>query len=140
VTSVVIADRPPTIDEYRRLCTAVGWDSVVNVAAAPAALASSLAACVALDADRAIGMARLVGDGAIYFYVQDVAVLPSHHGQGVGGMLLRHLMEWLSCNAPDRAFVGLFAAAGTEDFFRREGFEVHQGLVGMFRVTPIDVG
>lgn len=139
-SSVLIVDRVPTIDEYRMLCASVGWESVIDVAQAPAALASSLVACVALDDGRVVGMARLVGDGSIYFYVQDVAVLPSHQGRGVGGMLLRRLMDWLSHNAPDKAFVGLFAAAGTEGFYRREGFEAHTGLVGLFRVTPIDAG
>lgn len=137
MAEIVVSDRPPTTEEYRALCTAVGWEPVMNFEAAGAALAASLAACVALDGDRVVGMARLVGDGSIYFYIQDVAVLPSHQGRGVGALLLRRLMRWLAENAPDRAFVGLFAASGTEAFYRREGFARHDGLVGMFRVTPV---
>ncbi len=49
---------------------------------------------------------------------------------------LRRLMTWLAANAPERAFVGLFAASVTA-FYRREGFAVHDGLVGMFTVTPV---
>lgn len=47
-------------------------------------------------------------------------------------------VEWLAGHAPPQAFVGLFAAAGTEAFYRRFGFEVHAGLTGMFRTTPIE--
>ena len=106
-----IEARPPTPEEYRRLCTAVGWEPVINFDAAEASLERSLFCCVALDGDEAVGMGRVVGDGAIYFYVQDVAV------------------------APPQAFVGLFAAAGTEPFYRRFGFEAHAGLTGMFQTT-----
>jgi GNAT superfamily N-acetyltransferase len=122
------------------LCEAVGWTSVMNLDAAPAALAASLCGCVALVGDEVVGMARLVGDGAIFFYVQDVAVLPSHQGMGVGAQLLRRLLEWLEEHAPDRAFVGVFAAAGTEPFYGREGFEMHAELVGMFRVLGASPG
>lgn len=130
-----IEARPPTPEEYRRLCTAVGWEPVINFDAAEASLERSLFCCVALDGDEAVGMGRVVGDGAIYFYVQDVAVAPPHQGHGLGGQILASLVEWIRAQAPPQAFVGLFAAAGTEPFYRRFGFEAHAGLTGMFQTT-----
>ena len=133
--TAAVEHRLPTLDEYRRLCGAVGWEAVINFDAAAASLARSLHGVVALDGGETVGMARVVGDGSLYFYVQDVAVLPSHQGRGIGGALLAALDAWIDEAAPDRAFVGLFAAAGTEPYYRRFRYERHEALTGMFRVV-----
>lgn len=130
-----LAARLPTIDEYRTICTAVGWQDVMNFGAAPASLVRSVHAVVVEHHGAAVGMGRLVGDGAIYLYVQDVAVLPEHQGRGVGGLIVAELVAWARHHAPDRAFLGLFAAGGTDRFYRRHGFERHEALEGMFQVV-----
>lgn len=127
--------RTPTAEEYRALCTAVGWQEVMNFAAAEAALRHGLHAVVVERDGRAIGMGRVVGDGAIYFYVQDVVVEPVHQGRGVGPRIVAALVDWVHAHAPDRAFLGVFAAPGTEGFYRRHGFERQGGLTGMFQVV-----
>lgn len=128
--------RAPTFDEYHEVCRAVGWEQVINFEAARISLAASIHSVVALDGKRVVGMGRIVGDGAVYFYVQDVAVHPEHQGRGLGARILGELVEWARANAPEQAFVGLFAVAGTERFYRRFGFEAHAGMTGMFQVTP----
>jgi GNAT superfamily N-acetyltransferase len=133
--NVTLVDRLPTPEEYRALCTAVGWGEVIDFAAAPASLAGSLFGVVALEEGRTIGMGRLVGDGAIYFYVQDVAVDPAHQGRGVGTAILARLVDHATAAATNEAFVGLFAAAGSERLYRAHGFERHDGMTGMFRVV-----
>ena len=133
-----LVPRPPTAEEYRALCTAVGWQEVMNLSAAEAALGHGLHAVVVERGGRAIGMGRVVGDGAIYFYVQDVAVEPTHQGRGVGERIVASLVDWVRARAPDRAFLGVFAAAGTEGFYGRHGFERHDGLTGLFQVVRRD--
>lgn len=130
-----LVPRTPTAAEYRALCTAVGWQEVMNLAAADAALRHGLHAVVVERDGRAIGMGRVVGDGAIYFYVQDVAVEPAHQGRGVGQRIVAALVDWVRAHAPDRAFLGVFAVAGTEAFYGRHGFERHDGLTGLFQVV-----
>jgi len=83
-----IHSRTPTRDEYKRLCEAVGWGTVMNFDAATEALPRSLFAVVAVADGKAVGMGRIVGDGAIFFYVQDIAVLPQWQGRGVGKAIL----------------------------------------------------
>jgi GNAT superfamily N-acetyltransferase len=131
-----LEERTPTPDEYRRICCAVGWEAAMNFDAAPAAVERSLHAVVALAGETAVGMGRIVGDGSIYFYVQDVAVVPEHQGNGLGATIVGALVDWVRANAPAQAFLGVFAAAGTEPFYRRLGFEAHAGLTGMFQTTP----
>jgi GNAT superfamily N-acetyltransferase len=125
----------PTTAEYCAICTAVGWQDVMNFGAAPAALRRSVYAVVVEHGGSAVGMGRLVGDGAIYFYVQDAAVLPEHQGRGIGRMVVDELVAWARRHAPDRAFLGLFAAAGTDPFYHRHGFERHDDLEGMYQVV-----
>jgi ribosomal protein S18 acetylase RimI-like enzyme len=90
-----LIERIPTLDEYRALCTAVGWEAVINFEAAKDALPNSLYGVVVVHQGRTIGMGRVVGDGAIYYYLQDIAVLPEHQGRGVGHMIIQQLYRRL---------------------------------------------
>lgn len=132
-----VLERVATHAEYVTLCTAVGWQDVMNFEAAQQALPKSLYGVVVQSNNETIGMGRLVGDGAIFYYVQDIAVLPDYQRQGVGSLILEALMTYIRENAPAKAFVGLFAAHGSEDFYRHFGFDIHEGLRGMFTVTPL---
>jgi GNAT superfamily N-acetyltransferase len=132
-----IVERVPTFQEYRDLCTAVGWAGVINFEAARTALPNSLYGVVAMHDTRAVGMGRVVGDGAIFYYIQDVAVHPEHQGQGVGKLLLQQLVGYIKCTAPERAFLGLFAASGTQHFYEQFGFRAWPEMTGMFQVVPV---
>ncbi len=133
--NVVLHDRMPTIDEYRDLCTAVGWAPVLNFDAAPASLARSLLGVVATLHGRTVGMGRVVGDGAIYHYVQDVVVHPDLQKRGIGDAIVARLVARIHEQAPERAFIGVFAATGTQPFYERHGFIEHEALLGMFQVV-----
>jgi GNAT superfamily N-acetyltransferase len=110
---------------------------VINFDAAAESLRESRCAFVAVSEGETVGMGRIVGDGAIYFYVQDVAVLRAYQGRGIGSQILTALVGWVARNAPEKAFVGLFTVPGTEPFYRGFGFEAHAWMTGMFQVTPI---
>ncbi|MED1425669.1 GNAT family N-acetyltransferase, partial [Bacillus altitudinis] len=64
------------------------------------------------DNNQIIGMGRIVGDGAIYFYIQDIVVHPEYQKNGIGKKIMNTLVEYLNQNAPDKAFIGLFASQG----------------------------
>ena len=127
--------RTPTIEEYTKLCCAVGWGDIMNFEAATDAIPRSLYAVVVEEDGEAIGTGRIVGDGHIFFYIQDVVVLPDWQGKGIGNMILTALVEWVEANAPDKSFLGLFAIKDTEPFYERFGFAVHEFAVGMYRVV-----
>lgn len=132
-----VEQRTPTIDEYRALCTAVGWAEVMNFEAAEVGLPRSLAGVVATYHGKAVGMGRIVGDGAIYFYLQDIAVSPEHQGKGVGKAVVAGLLDFVRTNAPDRAFVGLFATTEGKELYERFGFARYDEMTGMFQTTPL---
>ncbi|WP_442603116.1 GNAT family N-acetyltransferase [Paenibacillus sp. KN14-4R] len=126
--------RMPTIAEYRNLCNAVGWKDYMNFDVAEESLNQSLFGVVVQYKDEIVGMGRVIGDGKIYFYIQDVAVIPEHQNKGIGNIILKAITEFLKENAPEKSFVGLFAAAGKESFYNKYGFNKHNGMTGMFGV------
>ena len=128
-----IVDRMPTPAEHRRLSEAVGWAASFDWQTMPASLAGSLAGVVAERDGEVVGMGRLVGDGVLYFYVQDVAVLPELQGQGIGRALLDRLLDHVRRLAPAQAFVGLFATPEAVAVYASRGFTAGD-MQGMFRV------
>jgi putative acetyltransferase len=42
-------------------------------------------------------MGRLVGDGAMYWYLQEIVVLPKYQRQGIGAQLLEFAKEKYDC-------------------------------------------
>ena len=125
----------PTLSEYIKICSAVGWQDYMNFEVAESSLKQSLFGVVVECDDEAIGMGRVVGDGKIYFYIQDIAVIPIHQKKGIGNMIMAAITEYIRLNAPEKAFVGLFAAMGKEPFYNRYGFNAHDGMTGMFGVV-----
>lgn len=127
--------RVPTPAEHRLLAESVGWHHAFAWEAMPASLSASVAGVVVLYDGRPVGMGRVVGDGAFYFYVQDVVVAPEHQGNGIGTVIVESLLEQVEAVAPPRSFVGLFAAGRAASLYERAGFAVPPGMTGMFRVV-----
>lgn len=126
--------RLPTVKEYQKLRATTGWshlpDKVVAIA-----LANSLFSVCVIQHDSIIGTGRIIGDGALYFYIQDVIVLPQFQKSGVGTQIMNELEAWLTENAPQNAFIGLMAAVGVKRFYRKFGYvERDREKPGMFKI------
>lgn len=133
-SEIRIEHRLPTPDEHRRLAESVGWGHAFNWAALHASLEASLAGVVAHVEDEVVGMGRLVGDGAMYFYIQDVAVDPTYQGRGVGHMVVEALLQHIRDTASGPVFVGLFATDAALPLYERNGFS-RGDMTGMFRIV-----
>ncbi|TMU87256.1 GNAT family N-acetyltransferase [Bacillus sp. BHET2] len=125
----------PTIDEYIDLCTSVGWKDFMNFDVAEISIRNSVFSVIVKENHNIIGMGRIVGDGAIYFYIQDIVVHPEYQGRGIGKDIMSALMEYLEENAPEKAFIGLFASKGKEEFYEKYDFNDYSpNMTGMFKV------
>lgn len=131
----ILHRRMPTLEEYKAVCHAVGWTEFINFDVAEQSLKHSLFGVVVQHHDSVIGMGRIIGDGNIYYYIQDIAVVPEHQNKGIGTMIMDAITEFLKEHAPDKSFVGLFSAQGKEEFYRKYGFNNHAGMTGMFGVV-----
>lgn len=90
------------------------------------ALQNDLYHVAAVSDGKVIGMGRLVGDGAMYWYLQEIIVLPKYQGQGIGKRIVNKLLEHVRNTAiPGTGVeVGLTAVKGKEPFYEKFGFSL----------------
>ena len=108
--------------EFMRIREELGFPAVTFAAAARALRDDLFDVVVLLDGETPVACCRIIGDGALTFYVQDLLVVPKMQRKGVGTKVMGLVLGHLGTIAPPGAFVGLMAAPGTESFFARNGF------------------
>jgi len=118
---VILVDRAPSAREYLDLREAVGWHGFSTEVVSPAMGCSLFAVC-AEHGGKAVGCGRVVGDGGVYFYVQDILVHPDFQRRGLGGAIMARVRDYLDAAAGPGAFIGLMSAPGLERFYARYGF------------------
>ena len=94
------------------------------------ALENNLCDVIAVCNDEVIGMGRLVGDGVMYWYLQEIIVLPEFQGKGIGTRIVDRLLEYIKDNTTPGTFVsiGLTAATGKDTFYEKFGFSKSLGM------------
>lgn len=120
---VEIIIRKPTVEEYGRLRKACDWP-VPDAAVCETALRGSLFGVVAVLKGQTVGMGRVVGDGALWNYIQDIIVLPELQRKGMGKRLMDAIMAELAKTVGPNSIVALISAPGKVPFYERFGFEV----------------
>jgi GNAT superfamily N-acetyltransferase len=126
----------PNPADYNRLRLAVGWGKYDESVIAKA-LPNTLYCVCAFADEKMIGMARVVGDAGLVFYIQDVIVLPEYQGQGIGTQLMDTLMGFIRAHAHHNTIIGLMAATGKEAFYQKYGFIVRPNEIygaGMIQI------
>lgn len=131
---ITIEDRVATAGEHRAIAESVGWAEAFDWQTLPLSLDGSLSGVVAVVDGQAVGMGRLVGDGAKYFYIQDVAVIPQYQGHGVGKAIIDRLLVHVAQSAPSTAFVGLFSTEQAKEVYSGRAFAAGD-MAGMFRLV-----
>ncbi len=95
----------------------------------PEILHGSLLAAAAFADGELIGFGRALGDGRSDAFLQDVAVVPAWRKRGVGRKVVAHLIAELRARGVD--WIGLIAAPGKAEFYRRLGFAELPGHIPM---------
>lgn len=111
---------PEDINYFRR---SVGWYEF-SERQLSCVKANSLCALTALDGDKEVASARLVGDGGYQFFISDVIVLPEYQRQGIGKKMLHILMDFALSKAEDgeTIMLNLMSAKDKEPFYEKLGF------------------
>lgn len=94
------------------------------------ALSNNLFDVIAVSNNKVIGMGRLVGDGVMYWYLQEIIVLPEFQGNGIGTHIVNRLLEFIGDNTIPGTFtsIGLTAAEGKDTFYEKFGFSKSLGM------------
>ncbi|HWA91893.1 MAG TPA: GNAT family N-acetyltransferase [Rhizomicrobium sp.] len=112
----------PSPAEYIALRAAMGWGAVDEATAAQTLAAASFTLCLRDDAGALAGLARVMGDGVLYFFLADLIVAPGWRGGGHGDTLMRAVVGHFDRAAQPGATITLVAMAGREAFYERFGF------------------
>ena len=120
--NIRIEYRKISVEEYQCLRETTDWfqleDHVVEKS-----LNNDLFSICVFDGDRLVGMGRLVGDGAIYFYIQDIIVTPDYQNRGIGTIIMNEIESYLEINTYNNSFIGLMAADGVQGFYHKFGYK-----------------
>jgi ribosomal protein S18 acetylase RimI-like enzyme len=119
---VKIEYRLATFSEYTKLRGSVGKRET-DENATDTSLKNSLFSVVAVEHDTVIGFGRVIGNGGLYFYIQDVIVHPEFQNKGFGKSLMKELMGFIMANAKYSAVIGLMAAKGLKKYYEPFGFK-----------------
>lgn len=111
------------VETYLGLRSQVQWKPL-HREQAEAALKNSLFIVTAYLENACVGMGRLVGDGAVICYVQDLIVLPAAQGRGIGSKILTALKEKAEELRMEHTemMLCLMCAKGRELFYEAHGF------------------
>ncbi len=121
---VTLIENDITVEEYLYLRKKVGW-AELGYDQAGMALNNSIIIVKALDrAGKLVGMGRMVGDGAVICYIQDLIVIPCAQGKGIGSMIIKRLKEYaLSIKQENTTMMlCLMCAKGREAFYEKHDF------------------
>lgn len=112
-------------EDFVRLRMETGF-AEVPVEHARKALQNGLINVSAIYKGGLVGMGRLVGDGAMYWYLQEVIILPEFQRNGIGTMIVNHLVDYAKANSVTGNFttIGGVSAKGKEGFYEKMGFDI----------------
>ena len=116
-------EEKPDIKDYLELRKSVGFHDL-SPKQAEIALDNALKIVAAYDGNEIVGMGRLVGDGAVICYIQDIMIRQDHRGCGIGAYIIKRLVEYTEeITLPGtKMMLGLMSKKGSESFYEKFGF------------------
>jgi GNAT superfamily N-acetyltransferase len=117
----VFNEEIPSRTKYNELREIVGWGALDNESVEKS-LPRSVYAVTARFNGEIIGFARVIGDGSLCFYIQEIIVHPEHQKRGIANTFMKYIIEYLNKNAIKRSYIGVFAGKGLEKFYKKYGF------------------
>lgn len=121
---ITLVENEISLEEYLTLREKVGWKKLTDKQATQA-LANCLYKVKAVDEDgQVVGMGRVVGDGAVVCYIQDLIVIPQVQKRGIGSMLIQKLKAYVEAIREEGSIMMLclMCAKGREPFYEKHGF------------------
>ena len=126
MVNIEIHDNRLSAEDFLRLWAGAGWGEL-HGDMVQTALEGSYATFSAEHNGCVVAMARLLGDGAMAFFLKDFVVAPDFQGKGIGHALLAHIEEYIRSQLKPgwTGYLQLVSAKGKEGFYLKEGYAVH---------------
>lgn len=113
-----------SVEEYFYLRDKVNWKRLTQ-RQAELALKNCLFNVKAVDENgNVVGMGRIVGDGAVISYIQDLIVVPEAQGKKTGSLIIQRLIDYVKSIREEEStmMLCLMCAKGREPFYIKHGF------------------
>lgn len=120
--TVEIVHRAPTVEEFAAITSAVGFKPHPEEAIARGLANSFCSVCAVVDG-RAVGVGRIVGDGALSFCLTGVMVIPDHQRRGIGTRIVAALIDRMKEVPYTNTLIEALPLPGLEAFYGRFGFK-----------------
>jgi len=121
VPEVSIVERCPTVEEFAAITAAIGFKPHSPEAIA-IGLANTLYGACAIADGETIGIGRVVGDGAMDFYLTGIMVVPAWQRRGVGTRIVAALVDRVRQVPYPNALLEALPLPGLDTFYARFGF------------------
>lgn len=122
----IILDNQLQAEDFIRLFASAGWGELPQDLV-ELSLANSYATFPVKKENKVIAMARLLGDGAMSFFLKDLVVAPEYQRTGIGSRLLTHVEEYIRTQLKSgwEGYLQLVSAKGKEAFYQKMGYATH---------------
>lgn len=87
---------------------------------------------IATEDEKIVGMGRAISDHASDSYIQDLTVINSYRGKGIGAEILKRLIARLEEDGIK--WIGLIAEGNSDDFYSHFGFKKMPESMPMLRI------
>lgn len=119
--NIKLVNTAPPLSEFIEFRANCGWGRL-SPKVAKKTLEGGLVNITAFDQNNVAGFGRIIGDGAIYFYVQDLIVGDPYRGKGLGADIMNQLIDQVRRIASPGASLGLMSVLDKEEFYKQFGF------------------
>lgn len=121
------------INQIVNLYRMAGWwaDDVDDPSQIDRIVSGSHCFAIATIDDKIIGIGRAISDKISDAYIQDITVDESYRGQGIASRIIDELVKKL--HEDGLYWIGLIAERGTQEFYKRLGFETMPNAAPMLR-------
>ncbi len=120
---IIIKQDALNLEIYKTMRKCVGWRDLSELQMEKG-IKNCLTNFVAFCDGQPIGMGRVVGDGAIICYIQELIVHPDFQRMGIGKMLMEKLVSYVESITEEGTvmMLCLMCAKGREKFYEKSGF------------------
>ncbi len=117
----IIKEKIPSVNDFNNLRELVGWGKVDEKLSEKGLKNSLYSLCLYIN-NEIIGICRLVGDGYLKVYVEELIIHPEYQKKGFGTLIMNKIVDYIDKNYKKGCSIGLFAAKGLEKFYNRFNF------------------
>ncbi len=117
-----------TAEEFIELLRSTHRAVIPTLEQARLGMANTLFRVSVFDGDRIVGMARVIGDLGLDYYIKDVNVRPEYQGKGIGRMLVQELLRFIREHGVPgtEIYVELCAMPDKIPFYEKFGFSANE--------------